>query len=58
VKLIKEDTGQPIGGGMGIVRYIAHAIEFGIGWFAPLFTPKKQTFADMILGTVVVRADD
>jgi uncharacterized RDD family membrane protein YckC len=58
VKLIKEDTGQPIGGGMGVLRYIVHAIEFGIGWFAPLFTPKKQTFADMVLGTVVVKADD
>jgi uncharacterized RDD family membrane protein YckC len=58
VKLIKEETGQPIGGGMGILRYICHALEFGIGWFAPLFTPKKQTFADMVLGTVVVKADD
>ena len=58
IKLIKEDTGQPVGGGMGVLRYLVHAIEFGIGWFAPLFTPKKQTFADMVLGTVVVRADD
>jgi uncharacterized RDD family membrane protein YckC len=58
VKLIKEETGQPIGGGMGVARYFCHLLEFGVGWLAPLFTPKKQTFADMVLGTVVVRADD
>jgi uncharacterized RDD family membrane protein YckC len=58
VKLISEHTGQPIGGGMGIGRHLVHIVEFGIGWFAPLFTAKKQTFADMILSTVVVRADD
>jgi uncharacterized RDD family membrane protein YckC len=57
VKLIKEETGQPIGGGMGVARYFCHVLEVGIGWFAPLFTEKKQTFADMVLGTVVVKAD-
>lgn len=57
VRLIKEETGEPIGGGMGIARYFCHIIEFGIGFLAPLFTPKKQTFADMVLGTIVVKTD-
>jgi len=61
ITLIKEDTGQPIGGGLGVARYFVHILDslpFYLGWLAPLVTPKKQTLADMVLGTVVVKADD
>jgi uncharacterized RDD family membrane protein YckC len=61
VKLIKEETGQPIGGGMGIARYFVHILDslpLYLGWLAPLVTAKKQTIADMVLGTVVIRSDD
>jgi len=57
-RLISEQTGQPIGAGMGIVRYLCHFVDtllcgFG-GFLFPLFTPKKQTIADMIVKTLVV----
>ena len=61
VTLIKEETGQPIGGGMGIARSFVHILDSlpcYLGWLAPLVTPKKQTLADMVLGTLVVRKHD
>jgi uncharacterized RDD family membrane protein YckC len=42
---------------MGIVRYFLHIIDCaicGVGFLFPLWTPKKQTIADMILKTIVV----
>jgi uncharacterized RDD family membrane protein YckC len=57
LKLISEATGQPIGGGMGIVRYFAHFIDSLIcyvGWLFPLWDAKRQTIADKILKTVVI----
>ncbi len=56
-RLLSEQTGQPIGGGMGIARYFVHIID-GIpcylGYLWPLWDAKRQTFADKILHTVVV----
>ena len=57
LKVISEETGQVIGGGMGIVRQIAHFLDSVIcyiGWFFPLWDPKKQTIADKVMKTVVV----
>lgn len=56
IKVVAEETGQPIGGGMGIVRQIAHFLDgiCLIGYLFPLWDPKKQTFADKIIKTVVV----
>ena len=57
IKLVKADTGQPIGAGMAFVRYIAHildSIPCYIGYLWPLWDSKRQTFADKVLGTVVV----
>jgi len=56
-KLVKEDTLQPLGVGLGIGRYFAHYIDMMICWLGflfPLFTPKKQTIADMIVRSVVI----
>jgi uncharacterized RDD family membrane protein YckC len=58
LKLLSESTGEVIGGGMGIVRAIAHLIDTIaclIGWFWPLWDAKRQTFADKIIGTVVIK---
>jgi uncharacterized RDD family membrane protein YckC len=57
-KLISEQTLQPIGIGMAVVRHIAHFIDtlicgFG-GFLFPLFTARKQTIADMLVKTIVV----
>ena len=57
LKLIKEETGQPIGPGMSIVRQIVHFVDSivcYIGWLFPLWDSKKQTLADKIMGTVVI----
>ena len=57
IKLVKAETGQPIGAGMAFVRYIAHildAIPCGIGYLWPLWDAKRQTFADKAVGTYVI----
>ncbi|HEY5013550.1 MAG TPA: RDD family protein, partial [Acidimicrobiia bacterium] len=57
LKVVKEETGQPIGGGMSIVRAIAHvadSIICYIGWLFPLWDAKRQTLADKIIGTLVI----
>jgi uncharacterized RDD family membrane protein YckC len=57
IKVVGEETGQVIGGGLGIVRTLAHfvdAIIFYIGFLFPLWDPKRQTIADKIMKTVVI----
>ena len=56
IKVVNEETGQVIGGGMGIVRGLAHFVDgiFFIGYLFPLWDPKRQTFADKIMKTVVL----
>lgn len=53
-KVVDEREGHPIGFGKSVVRQLAHFLDsfFNIGYLMPLFTPKRQTFADMIMGTV------
>jgi uncharacterized RDD family membrane protein YckC len=58
LRLIREQDGQVLGAGMGIVREIAHfvdSIACLIGWLWPLWDRKRQTFADKICSSVVVR---
>lgn len=57
LKVVGEQTGQPIGGLLGIVRHLAHIIDSLIcfvGWLFPLWDAKKQTIADKIMKTVVL----
>jgi uncharacterized RDD family membrane protein YckC len=61
IKLIKEETGQPIGFGNAFVRHLCHFVDSlpcYAGWFAPLWEAKNQTWADKIMGTVVVNVAD
>ena len=55
-KLVKEATGQPIGFGLAIGRYLLHVLDgfCYIGYLWPLWDPKRQTFADKIVGSIVV----
>lgn len=56
-KVVSETTGEVIGGGMGIVRWLAHILDSLaclIGWFLPLFDSKKQTISDKVVKTVVI----
>jgi len=56
-KLVTIETGQPVGFGRALVRQICHGLEFGIGYLWPLWDGKRQTFADKIVKTVVLRVD-
>jgi uncharacterized RDD family membrane protein YckC len=60
VRLINEQTGRPIGGGMAFVRDLCHfvdAIICYVGFLFPLWDAKRQTLADKIISTVVVKND-
>ena len=57
LKLVSEQTGQPIGGGLGIARFFCHFVDSVIcyiGWLFPLWDAKRQTIADKIMKTVVI----
>ena len=59
LRLISEETGQPIGFGMALVRDICHFVDgiiCYIGFLFPLWDAKRQTLADKIIKTVVVPA--
>ncbi|MBP2702288.1 RDD family protein [Microbispora sp. RL4-1S] len=59
IKVVKEETGEYLGFGMAFVRGLAHfvdALPCYIGFLWPIWDEKKQTFADKIAGSVVVRA--
>jgi uncharacterized RDD family membrane protein YckC len=59
IRLVREYDGQPMGFGMAIVRKICHFLDGFVcylGYLWPLWDAKKQTFADKIMNTVVVRS--
>jgi uncharacterized RDD family membrane protein YckC len=59
MRLLSEQTGQPIGTLMAFVRDICHVVDSiicYIGWLFPLWDAKRQTLADKIVKTVVVPA--
>lgn len=58
ISLLREADGQPLGFGMAFVRYLAHfvdSIACYLGWLWPAWDAKKQTFADKICSTLVVK---
>ncbi|PRY20763.1 RDD family protein [Pseudosporangium ferrugineum] len=58
IRLVGEQTGQPIGAGMAFVRDLAHIVDgliCYIGFLFPLWDAKKQTLADKMVKTLVVR---
>jgi len=61
LKAVKNDTGQPVGSGMGVVRWLVHVglgilctIPEIVDFLFPLWDSQKQTIADKAVGTVVV----
>ncbi len=59
LRLVSEETGQPIGMLMAFVRDICHIIDGVIcyvGFLFPLWDSKRQTLADKIVKTVVIPA--
>ena len=59
IRLVLEATGQNVGGGLGIGRFFLHIVDSipcYIGYLWPLWDSKKQTFADKLVKTLVVKA--
>jgi uncharacterized RDD family membrane protein YckC len=58
IKLVKDrDRRATIGAGMSFVRQLAHFVDglvCNLGYLWPIWDPKKQTFADKIMSTVVI----
>ena len=59
IKLIGEDTAEPIGALNAFLRDLVHTVDgFAyIGYLWPLWDQKKQTFSDKLMKTVVISAD-
>ncbi|RKR89510.1 putative RDD family membrane protein YckC [Micromonospora pisi] len=58
IRLVDEVSGQPIGAGKAFLRDLAHFIDSiicFIGFLFPLWDSKRQTLADKIVKTVVVK---
>src|SRR5215211_4346371 len=57
IRLISEQTGQPIGPLNAFLRDLVHILDalVYVGYFWPLWDDKKQTLADMLMKTIVVR---
>ncbi|WP_405133629.1 RDD family protein [Nocardia sp. NBC_01388] len=60
IRLVRESApGQPLGFGLAFGRKLLHfvdALPCYLGFLWPLWDDKNQTFADKIVGTVVVKA--
>ena len=58
VRLVDDRTGRPIGVGRAVLRDVAHLLDgvfFCLGYLLPLVSAKRQTIADKVCRTVVVR---
>jgi uncharacterized RDD family membrane protein YckC len=58
IRTVREQDGQPLGGGQGFGRAFLHLLDMapcGFGFLMPIWDAKRQTFADKVMGTVVVR---
>ena len=58
LKLVRESDGQPIGPGMAFVRSLCHILDglaCYVGYLWPLWDAKRQTFADKIMSTLVIK---
>nr|WP_238353227.1 RDD family protein [Kribbella solani] len=58
LKLVGADTGQPLGAGKTFLRQITHVLDGAacyLGYLWPLWDEKRQTFADKINNTYVIK---
>ena len=64
IKLVKDETGQPVGGGMAFVRYLLAGLLSGVtcgiygllDYLWPLWDPEKKRLTDKIVKMSVVLA--
>ncbi|MFF7459630.1 RDD family protein [Kitasatospora sp. NPDC008115] len=60
VVTVDEETGAPVGPARSILRGVLHVLDVlpaGAGFVRPVVHPRRQTWADSISRTVVVRRD-
>ncbi len=60
-KVVSENTGQPLGFGLSVLRQITHvvdAVPFYTGYLFPLWTAKRQTLADKVMATVCLPLEE
>jgi uncharacterized RDD family membrane protein YckC len=58
-RLVRAQDGQLVGAGLAIGRAFVHIVDglpCYLGYLWPLWDAQKQTFADKILGTLVIKA--
>jgi uncharacterized RDD family membrane protein YckC len=58
LKLVDANTGQPLGPGKTFLRQLTHILDSAacyIGYLWPLWDEKRQTFADKINNTYVIK---
>ncbi|SDT02553.1 RDD family protein [Actinopolymorpha singaporensis] len=58
IKLVRESDGQPLGPGTTFVRALAHildALPCYVGFLWPLWDKKRQTFADKVMSSLVIK---
>ncbi|MER5212294.1 RDD family protein [Streptomyces sp. NPDC002838] len=59
IRLVRESDGQPLGVGMAFVRRLAHFLDSlpcYLGWLWPAWDAKRQTFADKVCSSIVIRS--
>lgn len=58
IRLVSASTGRPVGPVPALGRDLAHLWDwlFSVGFLWPLWDAKRQTFADKISNTVVIRS--
>ncbi|MDC7123146.1 RDD family protein [Cellulomonas fimi] len=58
VRVVRERDGAPAGLPVTVVRDVLHVLDWIllVGWLRPLWHARRQTFADSVVRTVVVRA--
>ncbi len=58
LRLLSVTTGRPIGAGRAFGREVAHLFDgvLYLGYLWPLWDAQKQTFADKLVGSVVIRS--
>ena len=60
-KVLDASTGKPPSARQSVIRYLSYffsAIPLGLGFFAIVWSPKKQGWHDKIANTVVMRPGD
>lgn len=58
ISVVRESDGAFLGAGAGIGRAFLHILDvlsLGLGYLWPLWDDKKQTFADKVIHSVVIR---